>query len=182
MYLPQDTTIPHRLIRRHLHLNAATRAALDAAAAQLPRGPTIGVHMRGPAGLDGGNRDARAAHGGPYAVPYDLFRRHIDAALATRPDARILLCSDAANVIDRMREIYRDRIVTYDAFRLPTGEMHSRIMRGEAMDTTPYRLGLDVVIVAYLLGRTDLLIQDYSNVSRFVRRLSLRQPKICVYD
>lgn len=182
MYLPADTSEAHRIIRRFLRLTPQTQSALTAARQQLVQGPTIGVHMRGPAGTDGGNRDARAAHGSPGAVPYALFQRHIDAALASRPDARILLCTDDADVIDHMRLHYGSKIATYDAFRLPAGEMHTRIARGEAMAATPYRLGLDVVIEAYLLGDTDILIHDFSNVSRFVRCLTPGQPKVCVYD
>lgn len=182
MYLPADIAPAHRIISRYLHLTPATQAALDTAARQLLVGPMIGVHMRGPAGTDGGNRDARAAHGSPDTVPYDLFRQRIDTALVERPGARILLCSDDADVITNMRAYYGDRIVTFEAYRLPAGEMHTRIARGETMATTPYRLGLDVVIEAYLLSRTDILIHDYSNVSRFARCLRPAQTKICVYD
>ena len=143
--------------------------------ADLFAGHTVGLHIRGPGGLHGG--------AGQYCrmldesfPPYDLYFNLIDRHL--RNASRILLCTDAGCVIDRVRQRYGSRVMCPSRCILPLGEPH---LIGYDNTYSPEELGEDVVTDAWLLARTDVLIHGCSSVSNFVLCLNPKLPHENVY-
>lgn len=168
LLLPKDRQGAHDLINRYLHLRPEVSAIIDSFAETYFTGPVIGLHIRGPGRIDGGALTLRKPHLSDGGVPAELFLRHADAALDKFPGAQIFACSDSSLVIDQVQAEYGDRVVTYDATRSVFGEMHANHPKNAGQVFSLYKLGLDVLVEAWLLARCDFLVHGNSNVANFV--------------
>ena len=64
---------------------------------------------------------------------------------------------------------YGDRVITFLSSRSDYGEMHIQgYPKNQGLVFSPYQLGEDVLLEAYLLAETDYLVHGNSNVSNFV--------------
>jgi hypothetical protein len=82
----------------------------------------------------------------------------------------IFAMSDEQNKIDILKNHFGNKLVTYDTFRSPNGApLHISLRHMH----NPRLMGEEVLIEAYLLARTDLLLfYTGSNVNFFVRALN----------
>jgi len=169
LLLPRDRHGAHDLITRHLRLKPDVRRVTEAFMHEQFTGPVIGLHLRGPGRMDGGAAALRRAQVLDGGVPYGVYFDAVDRALKNRPEAQVLICSDSSQVIDRVRDSYGDRVITYTATRSAFGEMHVANHPANAGQSfSPYVLGLDVLVEAYLLARCDFFVHGNSNVANFV--------------
>ncbi len=161
-----DRRLANRYIERYLILKPHIAAKIDAFVAANFNGFVIGLHVRGPLRRDPDILDRRRRDASEEGVPFDRYFRLVDAALAKHAEARIFACSDSGFVIDRIVARYGARVFVHPSARSALGEMHrsKRTIKG----FSPYRLGEDVLVEAYSLARTDLLVHGSSNVSNFV--------------
>lgn len=168
LLLPHDRNAAHAYITRHLKLKPEVKAVIDDFVQGHFVGPVIGAHIRGPGRLDGGSGDMRRQINPEGGVPYDVYFKAVNNALEARPSARILVCSDSSEVIERTRHAYGERVISYAASRSEFGEMHADHPENEGLEFSPYQLGLDVLVEAYLMARCDFLVHGNSNVANFV--------------
>lgn len=166
--LPRDRAGAHQLIKRYLRLKPAVLAEINAFAASRMAGPMIGLHIRGPGRIGKKGGDIRASKSPDGRVPYELYFASVDKALETWPDAKILICSDSSVVIDTVQAHFRGRVVLYDATRSVFGEMHAKREENAGQVFPKHKLGLDVLVEAYLLSRCDFFVHGISNVTNFV--------------
>lgn len=116
----------------------------------------IAVHYR--AQSDGKNHEALEKSGIAVA---DYFAP-LDRLLIEDPAAKIFLITDLDEAVDLFKSRYQDRIVTLDRIRL----LHSESTLPGSMDLgfnaalDGYRLGLEVLIDAYLAARCRKFVGD----------------------
>jgi hypothetical protein len=88
--------------------------------------------------------------------PFERYQRSLDARIATSPDLRIFVATDCGRFLDRMKEIYGDRVICTSARRSYDGRpTHFGYSEGAA----------EVIVEALLLSRTSHLLHGVSNVS-----------------
>ena len=180
---PKDPWVANRIIEHYIRLNpnlvrrvAAVRKALFGGS------EFIGLHLRGARGVDGGNRRLRALADATGPVPYSIYFRAVDAAIERYPSLPILTCSDSSDVVDQVRKRYGERIITTNAIRTAQGEMHHAVGQNPQLKAAALDLGYDVVVEAYLLSQSKVLIHGFSNVTRFARLKSPDMQADFVYD
>lgn len=168
LLLPRDRTGAHRLIDEHLHLKKEVQRKIDGFENAHFDGYMIGVHIRGPGRTDGGVPEMRRAFGALGEVPVEPFFGAVDCILSEHPTARIFACSDSAAVMRSIVVRYGNRVMSWPALRSEFGEMHTSHPKNKGQIFSPYRLGLDVIVDAYLLSKTSVLVHGNSNVANFV--------------
>ena len=180
--LPPDRALAGDIVDRYVRLNPQTRAVIDGFAADHMTGPVIGLHIRGAGRAGhGGSARMRALLDPANEIPYEHYFRAVDAALADHPEARVLVCSDSGDVIDRARARFGARTLVYPATRTAFGEMHENHPKNEGRQFSPYQLGLDVVAEAHLLARCVHFVHGNSNVANFVLCRAPGMPSTYVY-
>jgi hypothetical protein len=177
MLLPTNRNLAHQLIGKYIRPKEEIRCAIERFRQEHFRGYTIGLHLRGPGRRHGGTQQLRKRHTLKNGVPFHLYFRCVDQLLRLHPEARVFVCSDSEMVIDECRCAYGKKILTYGSIRSSVGEMHQ-----QAGKYSGYRLGMDVIIEAYLLSQTDYLVHGNSNVSNFVLCLNPVLEAKYVYD
>jgi hypothetical protein len=169
LLLPRDRNAAHTYIHRYLKLKPAVRAEIDRFTRDHFKGPVVAAHIRGPGRFHGGAANLRRRAGAEGDVPYHLYFGAINQALKTRTTARIFVCSDSSEVIERAHLEFGDRVLTYTASRSKFGEMHDvNHIENNGLKFSPYKLGLDVLVEAYLMTRCDFLVHGNSNVANFI--------------
>ena len=182
LLLPHDRNIPSKLIEGHIRLKPHVRQLVDAFIADHFTGVTIGLHLRG-LGRDHGGADKLRVQGNKSnEIDYQSFFEPIDNLLVQHPEAKVFVCSDSQNVIDHTVDVYGEQAITYDSSRSEFGEMHANHPQNKGLDFSPYKLGLDVVVEAYLLAQTDYFIHGNSNVANFVISLNANLDSTYVYQ
>ncbi len=178
MLLPHDRSVPNKVIQKHLRLKPMVIKIIDEFVKTHFPEVTIGLHIRGV----GHNVElplAKDRHSN--SVNYERYFQPVNAALLKYPDAKILACSDSQEVIDHIIEVYGERTITYESTRSAFGEMHANHTQNKGLTFSPYKLGLDVVVEAYLLARTNYFIHGNSNVANFVLSVNDRLDSFYVY-
>jgi len=165
LLLPHDRSVPNSLISKHIHLKPHVKCLIDEFIQTHFAEVTIGLHLRGLGRNHGGAEQLRAKNNSTSGVDYQRFYKPVDAFLEQNEKAKILICSDSQDVIDHTISVYGDRVITYHSTRSKFGEMHANHPENEGLTFSSYKLGLDVVIEAYLLARTDYFIHGNSNVA-----------------
>ncbi|MGU9956386.1 MAG: hypothetical protein ACNYPI_01695 [Arenicellales bacterium WSBS_2016_MAG_OTU3] len=178
--LPHDRSVPNKVIQKHLHLKPMVIKIVDEFVKTHFPEVTIGLHIRGV----GHNVElplAKDKHSN--SVNYERYFQPVNAALLKYPDAKILACSDSQEVIDHIIEVYGERTITYESTRSAFGEMHNPdySQQNKGLTFSPYKLGLDVVVEAYLLARTNYFVHGSSNVVNFVLSVNDRLDSFYVY-
>lgn len=175
LLLPLDRHAAHQLIKQYLLLKENVIREINAFEAAYFDGHVIGLHIRGPGRTDGGVPMMRRAFGADSEVPLKPFCAVVDQEINTHPNALIFVCSDSSAVISSITTRYGERVVYWPALRSEFGEMHAQHPNNRGQTFSGYRLGLDVLVEAYLLARTSFFIHGNSNVANYVLCLN---PKI----
>ena len=170
LLLPKDRHEAHRLIAQYLRLKPAVTEPIERFVQHHFSAPVIGLHLRGPGRVDGGAGALRQRHKDKLegGVPYDVYFTEVNRILAEQPGAKLLICSDSSQVVDRVRATYGARVIAHEASRSAFGEMHANHPRNQGLSFSPYGLGLDILIEAHLLARCDFFVHGNSNVANFV--------------
>ena len=168
LLLPKNRSAANLIIERYLSVNSTVAENVNDFCKKNFHTPLIGLHIRGPGRTDGGVPELRGKHAPDGTVPMELFFESVDKRLNDSKNTKIFACSDSSVVIDEVKAKYGDRVITYAAIRSEFGEMHAghKENNGQIFDT--YKLGLDVLVEALLLSRTDHFIHGNSNVANFV--------------
>lgn len=132
--------------------------------------PIIGVHLRGTDALVE-KRRLQLGH----RLDVVRYCDRIDDLLEAQPDAGIFVASDAQVSVDRIREIYGDRVVSTDAVRHKDGALAGKGPTGGIMpahltvdpDVTA-KSGEEAVIDYLLLCSCDALVHNGSSLARTV--------------
>jgi len=177
LLLPVDRSIPSALISKFITLKPHVKELIDDFVKANFSETTVGLHLRGLGRDHGGASQLRAKaskgrSGNSNEIDYEQFFTPVDKALASSPSAKLLVCSDSQTVIDHVCEVYGERVITYGATRSAFGEMHANHPKNQGLTFSPYKLGLDIVVEAYLLARTDYFVHGNSNVANFVISLN----------
>lgn len=181
LLLPADRSLAAGVVAATIRLHPDVAAQVDAFWGRHCQGPMIALHLRGAGRNHGGTTRLRSAAGAPEDVPFDLYFQAVETALAARPGARILLCSDSQRVVDVAQGHFGDRLIVYPAQRSDFGEMHARHPQNAGQQFDPYRLGLDIVVEAHLMARCDCFVHGNSNVANFVLCKNPHLPAHYVY-
>ncbi|NRB19355.1 MAG: hypothetical protein HRU33_17730 [Rhodobacteraceae bacterium] len=180
---PQDRPRASEIIEHHIRLQPDIRALIDTFQNDHFAGPVIGLHIRGRGrSLAGGAGLMRYLLDPSEPIPYGAYFAAVDRALLQFPQARIFACSDSTEVLERCKEHYGDRVFSYDATRSAFGEMHCTTSQSEAVEMSPHKLGIDILIEAYGLANCDFFVHGNSNVANFVLCKSPDLPHDYVYQ
>ena len=177
--LRHDRSVPNQIIKKYLRLKPEVIKIIDEFVKTRFSEVTIGLHLRG---VGHNDESPVAKDRNSNSVNYERFFRPINAALLKYPDAKILACSDSQDVIDHIIEVYGERTITYESTRSAFGEMHNNHPQNKGLTFSPYKLGLDIIVEAYLLARTNYFVHGYSNVANFVMSLNDRLDSFYVYE
>ncbi len=138
--------------------------------AHLP-GSFIGLHLRGTDAIS--RYEVRAHRKGSLS-----FRQYIKAvrrALSTRPETRLFVATDSECSLERMRDVFGDRVVAFPSLRHRAGEAAGRGPSGAIMPRyvsrdshAATRNGEEAVIEYRLLCESSLLIHNGSGLARTV--------------
>jgi len=85
-------------------------------------------------------------------------------------------------VIRRVKQVYGDKVITYNSTRSEFGEMHADHSENNGKEFPSFKLGLDVVVEAYLLSDVDFFVHGNSNVVNFVLCKSPNLQNHYVYE
>ncbi|MGK7296933.1 MAG: nodulation protein NodZ [Candidatus Wenzhouxiangella sp. M2_3B_020] len=181
LLMPRDRGGASRILSRRVRIRNDIRQEIDAFRAKHFSDPMIGLHIRGPGRNHGGTPMLRRPYRKRHGVPLDRYYGFVDRCLRTRPDARILACSDSSTVIDDIRSRFGPRVITYPAQRSREGEMHVAVTRDAETAWSPYRLGRDVLVEAELMAACDIFVHGCSNVANYVLCRSPDMPHIYAY-
>lgn len=170
---PLDRTEANRLVRKYLKLNDRLAASIESELARYGMEQKLSVHIRGP-GRKGGGVAWMLWKMGIKGVPFELYFPAIDDYLL-KNDVGVFVFSDAADVIEAMRERYGERIdYRRESLLSPEGEPHKS---DQISDKT--KLGMDVIIESYLMANSRFLIHGNSNVANWTLCLN---PDLQSYD
>ena len=148
-----------RLIRQYVVPRPEVLAAKRELRDRIEPG-TIGLHLRGPGRLHGGAAWLydQLCMGKP---PYEAYFRIVDRQLGA--DSKVLLCTDAGCVADRVLRRYgRNRVIQASQHLPDEGEPHL------AKRFDPHGLAVDALCDAWLLASCSFLVHGNSNLSNFV--------------
>jgi len=182
LLLPNNRGIPNKLIEDHIQLKPYVRELIDAFVENNFAEVTVGLHLRGLGRDHGGAGQLRAKGHKANEIDYQRFFDPVDELLQRHGTAKVLICSDSQDVIDHTVGVYGDRVITYDASRSEFGEMHANHPKNAGLEFSPYKLGLDIVVEAYLLSRTNYFVHGNSNVANFVISLNAQLDSTYVYQ
>ena len=93
---------------------------------------------------------------------------------------RIFLMTDSQNVVNKFKDIYRDRLITYDKAIRSQSDVATHV---DNEIGNPYKVSEDVIVEAYALSKTNfLLLSSPSNVNYFTRCLAPNLNFDCVSE
>ena len=182
LLLPKERQTANRIIKKYLVLNKAVRDEISAFKQAKFGDYVIGLHIRGQGRNHGGAAALRAKHELEDGIPYSLYFQNVNETLKHHPNSQIFICSDSEKVIRRVSQEYGDKVISYHSTRSEFGEMHANHPKNKGMQFSGYKLGLDVLVEAYLLSEVDFYIHGNSNVANFVLCNNLDVPSIYVYS
>ncbi len=159
------------LVARHVRVRPEILAKVDAFQTARFTPHMLGVHARGTDKGDTGTGAALAR-----VVPPEEYFPLIDRHLADHPDDRIFFATDQRQFVERMRERYGDRLVTYDSQR---SDSTVNVFQQLAPAGRGNRAkGEDVLIDALLLSRCDALLKCTSAVGEFAQYFADDLPAV----
>jgi hypothetical protein len=117
----------------------------------------LGVHIRGTDAFKDNTR---------LKLSFDYYKHKIDLYLEKEGFDKIFVCSDQKHTIDRLKNIYGDKIITYPSLEYPL-EGHQHTIFKKTIPNEGYIRGEDVLIESLLLSQTDFLLRGQSNITTF---------------
>ncbi|KRR06486.1 nodulation protein NodZ [Bradyrhizobium jicamae] len=163
-----------RQIFKSIKPRSEIQARIDAIYEEHFKGHTIiGVHVRH------GNGEDIMGHT-PYWADPDLALRQVctaihkaKALLHPRP-ARVFVCTDSAQVLDKLSGVFPDLFTIQKRFQAhQAGPLHSGALGVDG--------GFSALIEMYLLGQSDTVIR-FPPTSAFTRYASLFVPQVIEFD
>ena len=151
----------NNLIKKYVKLKEYTQNKLDTfyTDSGLKDSKFLAIHKRG---TDHHTMDAE--HLLPMIKPVialENFFKHTDEIVDDFD--KILICSDEEDIVNKFKQRYGNKIVSYDSIRSldskPIG-IHYSIGR-----QNPYKMGEDIVLEVYLMSRAHTIMRTVSNVS-----------------
>lgn len=160
-----------RIIREYIHPRSYITEQVDRFFSEQMAGRyVIGVHIRGTDALADPDRVLKEGR-----INFPKYFAVIDRLIRRRPDARILVASDAHESVERVRARFPDRVIAYDSVRHESGEAAGRGPEGGLMPAylagdraRAARNGEDAVIEYLLLCRCSYLVHNSSGIPRAV--------------
>jgi|CXWL01.1.fsa_nt_gi hypothetical protein len=131
----------------------------------------IGVHLRGTDAIDLPGRFVRRP-GAQFRTCCAILRR----LLRKQPGGLIFVASDTQEIVDRMRAVFGDRVISYDSIRNEGSELVGKGPLGGSMP--PFltqdrdkaaQSGEEAVIEYLLLCRCEYLVHNLSAIPRLVQ-------------
>lgn len=180
--LPKDRHLGHSILTKFIRPKAYVRAMADDFQTAFLNRPFVGLHLRGPGRLHGGADVMRDLLQPGEPIPYKFYFKAVRRALRQNRRALVFACSDSQDVIDRVRQEFGKRVVTYPSTRSRFGEMHESHPENEGAVYSPFKLGLDVLVEAMLLARARHFVHGNSNVSNYVLCAAPDMPSTFVYE
>lgn len=184
-FWPDDRHLPHRYIHDYLKLDPRISHMVDDFASQHFNGRVIGLHIRGEGGRDAGEvclRRVYASLHGSEESPYQPYLDAVGRELERDPDAKVFACSDSSIVMAALQKHFGPHLISYAATRSEFGEMHIATHKMNAGQTfSPYQLGMDVLVEAHLLAKTDVFVHGHSNIVNYVLCHQPELPHVYVY-
>lgn len=168
LLLPLDRQAAYQLIKEYLVLKDDVLREINLFDAANFDGYVIGLHIRGPGRTDGGVPLMRRVFGATNEVPLTPFFEAVNQEINMHPNAMIFACSDSNAVMTSITARYGKRVICWPAIRSEFGEMHAHHPNNLGQTFSGYRLGLDVLVEAYLLARTSFFVHGNSNVANYV--------------
>lgn len=168
LLLPKNRDIGNRLIDKYIAANKVVTQEVNRFKDENFHGNIIGLHIRGAGKTDGGVSQLANKDLSRNGVPFDAYFKSVNRIIKDNQDLKIFTCSDSSLVIDEVTREYGERVITYDATRSEFGEMHANHERNKGLSFLKYKLGLDVVVEAYLLSEVNFLVHGTSNIVNFV--------------
>jgi hypothetical protein len=188
---PKDREAVHPKIEKRLNLKNDIKEKVDSFAKKYFDGRVIGVHVRGSGGNHGGSAYFRKLYETEQNVPFSKFFQEVDKQISTNSDTKIFVASDSDLVISRFKNRYGQRLIQSESMRTESGEMHhssmvesfkkflkdvvnlkamnlKQLIDSYKIERKREEIGIDVIVDACLLARTDYLIHGSSNVTNFV--------------
>ena len=184
LLLPANREQGAEIINRYIHLRPGITKRIEEFYAKHFRGnKVVGLHLRGlgrDASPAGALRRATVAKG---EIDYVKFVVPVDKYLDQNPGALVFACSDSQDVIDHLQHRYGSKLIATPSVRSEFGELHSRpnCEANRGFKFSRHRLGLDALLDAYLLARTDFLVHGSSNLTNYVLCLDPLLPSFYVY-
>jgi hypothetical protein len=169
-----------KMICKYLKMNDETKMYIEKSMESIhfSMNRTIGVHVRG--------TDFNTGYKGhPNIVSIQDYFDVIDSLLKKNDDCNIFLATDEVSTIDKFRDKYGIRIITFeDAFRSEDGlPIH---FSKDNRENHKYRLGLEILRDIVALSKADMLVAGLSQVSycaRFFKSSSdLKYSELVILD
>lgn len=138
--------------------------------------PYVGLHIRGPER----NSEVMTLRAGFWlknGVPLRLYIRNLKNVLKETGIHHVLVCSDSSAIIREVQKQFGDRVLTYDSSRSEAGGVH----RSKDAQYDQVKLGVDVVVEAYLLSKSKVLVHGNSNIVNFALCKNPNMRSVYVY-
>jgi len=148
----------------------------------------IGLHIRGPGHYECENPLGKLGYkytknGKLENVPFKEYFAIVDRHMKKFPNSKILIASDDSRVIEKVKERYGNKVISYDANRFKGGEGHLMGKNNPAFKTISKAvLGEDVLIEALLLSKCDCFVYGKSNIAHAVILWSPNMQCYNVFD
>jgi len=135
----------------------------------------LGVHIRRTdKGSEAGFHDRSA-----YPIPDEQFIVNIDKYVKNNPECRVFVATDSLSSFDRLKGIYKERVISWDSFRSPNeNSIHGGIYDDGAVGVSNYKKGEDALIDCLLLSKCDFLIRGQSSLSNVSLCFNLRLKQL----
>ena len=142
---------------RKIKLNAAMLSELDKY--KWSSKNVLGVHIRSTDRIS----DTQGIKMGLHIIPDERYIRYIDKYLKAHTEtARIFIASDYQPSLDRMKQIFGDKVIHIDCVR---SNGSNSIHHGKV--TNPFDIGKSAVLDAWLLSKTKYKILSSSQLNVF---------------
>lgn len=169
LLFPNDRALPHRLIQSYIAIKPNIAKIIQKFMGSHFKAYTVGLHIRGPGRNHGGVPEIRKQYPCKNGVPFEQYFKYVDLQLDIYPEAQIFACSDSAFVLQEIMERYGKKVISYPSTRSLFGEMHIlNHPANKGRKFSPYKLGEDVLVEAYLLSNVSYFVHGNSNVVNYV--------------
>lgn len=168
LLLPKDRSLAHSFIKKYIHVNNTVQQEVDNFKQNFFHEHIIGLHIRGAGRTDGGVPKLRKKYKCENGIPFSLYFESVRKILENKPNSKIFACTDSEIVIQTVKKEFGDRVITYNSTRSEFGEMHAKHIENNGESFPNFKLGLDVVVEAYLLSYVDYFVHGNSNIVNFV--------------
>lgn len=174
---PRDRAGANRIIEKYIKPTPLIQDEIDRFLESYNNKPYVGLHIRGPER----NSEVMTLRGGFWlqnGVPLNLYFRNLEKVLKETGIHHVLVCSDSNTIIREAQKKFGARVLTYEASRSDTGGMH----KSNDDQYDQIKLGVDVIVEAYLLSQSKVLVHGNSNIVNFALCKNADMRSIYVYE